>query len=222
MGAKTAEEYLSETMPNVIERLENLESFATKVDKFLFTDEPGKPALATVAYAVHRHVMVWCTYATWLSAATRAVAKTMKRVTYIIAGIVAIIAAVSAIGHFFGISHAFAQALNEKGSFHDYVNSVLRSDELAHFGVLLGFGCLGVGGHYFWRWVTDQIVGSLWKYLFVDYPKRTLASFCCLAGWAVWAIDPTLTWTQTINLALTTGFAIDVLVNKATKGTNGH
>lgn len=212
-----AQKFLEEFGPNVAQRLEALEKFAEKVDSFLFKDEPGKPSLETIARGVHKHVEVWCTYAALVRKVFIGIARFCKRLLVIISAITAAIAALVAVAHYFGVDLAHAQALNEKGTFKEYAKSFVGSPELSHFGVLLGFGSIGVCAHYFWKWITDQITGSLWKYLFVDHPKNTIASFCCIGVWAVWAVDPLLTWTQTINLALTTGFAIDVLVNKATR-----
>lgn len=114
------------------------------------------------------------------------------------------------------ITDAIAAGIQEHGSFTQFVLSVLDSGQLVQGLVLAGFGLAGVLANWYWKWVTDQITGSLWKYLAHDNPKRTLASLTCIGAWAIWAIDINLTWTQAINLALSTGFAIDVLVNKST------
>lgn len=221
MSDSTTQKFLEEFAPNMTKRLERLEAFAERVDCFLFKDEPGKPSLATVAYAVHRHVEVWCAYARGASRFVAVVARFCKRLLVILAAAGAAAAALAAAAHFFGFDLAQAQAqaraLKEDGTFRQYVSSFAGSPQLGHFGVLLGFGLAGVLANWFWKWTTDQIKGSLLHYLVRDTPKRTLASVCCIAGWALWATDPALTWTQTINLALTTGFAIDVLVNKATR-----
>lgn len=113
-----------------------------------------------------------------------------------------------------------AEQIAEHGSFGEYVKSILRSPEMTQFMVLWTVGSLGVCTNWFWKWLTDQITGSLWQYLAHDHPKRTIASFCCIFTWALWAVNADLTWTAVINLAVTTGFAIDILVNKATPKTS--
>jgi len=224
-STKTAEEYLADFAPNVIDRLEQLEAHAKRVNGFLFDSTPERPSLDVVVTRVNLHVSVLCDYAdairrvlAALRSAVVLAAKVMKNLAIIAAAAGTIVG----VYYYLGFGRAIGQValaaadLNERGSFKDYVLSVWRSPELVHFAVLFAFGCAGVLGNYFWKWITDQIAGSLWTYLWLDHRKRTVASFCCIAGWAVWAVDPTLTWSQTINLALSTGFAIDVLVNKAT------
>lgn len=236
MAAKTVEEFLLEFAPNVIERLDELEVRSKRIEDFLFLGTADRPSIETVVIRVNNHVSVLCDYADAVRRAGRAVKTTVAGVAKImryLAVIAAAIATIVGVYHYLGFGRAFGQSLaaaanlDERGTFRDYVLSLWHSPELGHFGVLLAFGAVGVCGHYYWRWVTNQITGSLWMYLFRDHPKRTLASFSCIAGWAVWAVDPALTWSQTINLALSTGFAVDVIVNKATAreqqgGNNGQ
>lgn len=114
---------------------------------------------------------------------------------------------------------AMQQALPEDGDFGTYVRAVLHSRAMVQLWVLLGSGMLGMAGNYLFKYLRDDIRGSLWNYLFRDHPKSTALAALVLAGWAVTAVTSGLVqtagWTVVINLGLTTGFAIDALVNKA-------
>ena len=108
--------------------------------------------------------------------------------------------------------------VNEHGSFGDYVTTLVASKHFAQFWVLLVAGYLGVVANYLWKWATDVIHGSLWKYLVQDHPKNTVLSLMAISGWVLMAmsqIEETTAWGLLINIGLTTGFAVDVLVNKA-------
>ncbi len=108
--------------------------------------------------------------------------------------------------------------VNETGSFGDYVNTLVASKAFAQFWVLLVAGYLGVVANYMWKWATDTIQGSLWRYLVKDHPKNTVLSVMAISGWVLMAmsqIEQSTAWGLLINIGLTTGFAVDVLVNKA-------
>lgn len=119
------------------------------------------------------------------------------------------------------ISQALAASiLPIKGTFFDYARQMLSSTMLSQWAVLVVAGIFGVCGNYAYKWLTEQIGGSLWTYLFVDYPKRTALAFCVYIGWTVFITSTGIvgdwtTWGALINLGLTTGFSIDALVNKA-------
>lgn len=107
-----------------------------------------------------------------------------------------------------------------KGTFFEYVRAMLGSTMVAQWAVLAFAGVLGVCANYVYKYLTEQIGGSLWAYLFTEYPRRTALAFATYLGWAVFAISTGLVhdampWGTLINLGLTTGFAIDALVNKA-------
>jgi hypothetical protein len=97
------------------------------------------------------------------------------------------------------------------------VKDVVHSARFVQFWVLLGFGILGMVSHYTYKWLTDEIKGCLYSYLFECYPKRTALAFFTLLGWAfVTALSTNvLDWGLVINVGLSTGFAIDALINKA-------
>jgi hypothetical protein len=110
--------------------------------------------------------------------------------------------------------------LGDKGTFFEYARMMLASRMIGQLGVLMAAGVLGVCANYVYKWLTEQIAGSLWTYLFTEYPRRTMLSFSVYLGWAFTAISTGLVsdampWGAVINLGLTTGFAIDALVNKA-------
>lgn len=112
-----------------------------------------------------------------------------------------------------------AIALPVKGTFVDYLRAMIGSTMAAQWMVLVIAGFLGVCANYAYKWLTEQIAGSLWTYLFTEYPRRTALAFATFLGWAVLAISTGLVhdampWGTLINLGLTTGFAIDALVNK--------
>jgi hypothetical protein len=121
------------------------------------------------------------------------------------------------------ISEAFAgvqHVVQGHQPFGDFIRATINSVAFVQFWVLLTSSFLGVGANYLWKWANDQIKGSLWKYLFKDYPKRTILSFMAIAGWTVVAmsqVDDNLAWGILINMGLTTGFAVDAMINKANR-----
>lgn len=113
-----------------------------------------------------------------------------------------------------------AQAtLNDRGTFTDYVRAILGSRELVQFGVLLGAGVAGGSANYLYKWLRDEITGSLWAYVTEQYPKRTLLAIATYVSYCVATVlSPVLDgagWGVVINMGFTTGFAIDALVNKS-------
>jgi hypothetical protein len=86
--------------------------------------------------------------------------------------------------------------------------------------LFLTVGLLGMFSHYFKRWLQKEITGSLYKYLFVDEPRRTaLALFGFVAGAGTIILENQLqgmTWQQIVMLAITTGYACDSALNKGT------
>ena len=118
-----------------------------------------------------------------------------------------------------GGMQAIQQAVNDQGTFGEYVRGVISSKALVQFWVLMLFGFVGVLANYAYKWLRDEIMGSLWAYLARQHPKRTLLSFATFAGYALATVlSPALDgagWGVVVNLGLTTGFAIDALINKA-------
>lgn len=107
-----------------------------------------------------------------------------------------------------------------KGTFFEYARAMLGSTMAAQWAVLVAAGVLGVCGNYAFKWMNNEIGGSLWTYLFVDYPRRTMLSFAVYLGWTFTAITTGLVtdampWGAVIQSGLSVGFMIDALVNKA-------
>lgn len=114
---------------------------------------------------------------------------------------------------------AVQTAINDHGTFGEYLRAVLVSRPMAQFWVLVLFGTVGMAGNYLWKWLRDEITGSLWNYLTRQYPKRTALAYATFIGYAATTVlSPVLDgagWGVVVNLGLTTGFAIDALVNKS-------
>jgi len=110
------------------------------------------------------------------------------------------------------------QTIQDQGTFGEYIRAVLRSKALTQFGVLMLFGLIGIIANWLAKWMFDQIEGSLFDYLFRHYPKRTASAFAVFTAYALFTAVTSLDgagWSIVVNLGLTTGFAIDALVNKA-------
>jgi len=110
-------------------------------------------------------------------------------------------------------------AINDRGSFGEYVRAILHSRELVQFLVLLGAGLCGAAANYLYKWLRDEITGSLIEYVTKQYPKRTLLALATYFGYCVATVlSPVLDgagWGVVLNMGFTTGFAIDALVNKS-------
>lgn len=117
-----------------------------------------------------------------------------------------------------GIQQA-QQQLAEHGSIMQYLRSLWSSRELVQLLVLIVAGTLGMMANYTYKWLRDEIQGSLWFYIAGSYPRRTALAFITFCGYAITTVmSPMLDdagWSVVINLGLTTGFAIDALINKA-------
>ncbi len=97
------------------------------------------------------------------------------------------------------------------------------SQEAQIFYALLLSGTFGIAGHYLFKWLTGEIDGNLWEYLFVNYPKRTALSFVSYIGWIVGLVGTGLFvtksgdfvgWGIVLVLGLTNGYSVDSLANK--------
>src|SRR5258708_5911573 len=100
------------------------------------------------------------------------------------------------------------------------------------YGLLIA-GAVGMIGHYLIRWLNGDIAGSLVKYLFIDYPRRTLLAYSGVAGAALGAIASNVFetdthefvgWLNVLWIGLTNGYAADSLANKgkSANGSNGN
>lgn len=87
---ESIEEHYRKFAPNVVERLEKLETFAAKVDDVLFVDKEGRPALATVAQKVNTHVDVLCTWANTLGNILRGAVRLIKFLAVVLLSLSAI------------------------------------------------------------------------------------------------------------------------------------
>ena len=93
------------------------------------------------------------------------------------------------------------------------------------YGLLLT-GAVGMIAHYMMRWLTDEIQGSLAKYLFIDYPKRTALAYAGIIGVALTSIasgvfvndqGAFVGWLNVCWFGLTNGYAADSVANKGAK-----
>lgn len=92
------------------------------------------------------------------------------------------------------------------------------------------FGLLGMVVHYGRQYLAGEIVGSPMKYLFSDYPRRTILAFCGVIAGGLGAIVSNVFvndqgqfvgWMNVLWVALTHGYACDSLGNRGSKGGNG-
>ena len=85
--------------------------------------------------------------------------------------------------------------------------------------MLLGAGLAGASANYLYKWMRDEITGSLIVYVTEQYPKRTMLALATYFSYCVATVlSPVLDgagWGVVLNMGFTTGFAIDALVNKA-------
>lgn len=118
-----------------------------------------------------------------------------------------------------GAAAVVQKSIDDDGSFGDYVRAVYDSRAFIQFWVLCLFGFIGMTANYTYKWLSDEIKGSLWYYMVGSRPRRTLLALATFAGYALTTvISPVLDgagWSVVVNLGLTTGFAVDALVNKA-------
>jgi len=97
------------------------------------------------------------------------------------------------------------------------------------YGLLLA-GVVGMMAHYLMRWLNGEISGSLVRYLFTDYPRRTLLAFAGIIGVALTAITSGVFetdsgefvgWLNVLWVGLTNGYAADSVANKGARPSNG-
>ncbi len=104
-----------------------------------------------------------------------------------------------------------------------FLSAVPGSFEAQVFYGFIIAGTVGVSASFIYKWLTRQIAGSLFRYLFVDDVRRTLLSFAVLIGQAITAItmglfaidDGTFVgWWNVLYIGALAGFTGDVIANK--------
>jgi hypothetical protein len=93
------------------------------------------------------------------------------------------------------------------------------------FLLFCGIGLVGMASHYLKKWLTDEIHGSLFSYLFVQRPKTTgLAIFTMLgtgAGYYLAGSLNTADLPTLIGMAFTAGYASDSVANRGQRPDSG-
>lgn len=89
---------------------------------------------------------------------------------------------------------------------------------LVQLFVLTVLSLIGMLGHYLKKWWNDEIAGSLWHYLIVDKPRRTVAALVGVGSaiGAVWlsGLLDTMTIAQVALSVVPTGYMGDSALNK--------
>lgn len=111
-----------------------------------------------------------------------------------------------------------------------FLRALPSSMEAQVFAALLFSGVLGMVAHYFRKWLSGEISGSLIDYLFIQYPRRTAGSFCAYIGWIVSLVGTGVFttssgefvgWGIVLLMGLSNGYSVDSLANKAQANTQG-
>lgn len=105
-----------------------------------------------------------------------------------------------------------------------FLSHIWTSTEMTIFyGLMIGC-CLGIVVHYLRQWASGQISGSLWAYLFVDYPRNTVLAIIGAAMVSAGETSASLyqgdagevfSWALVIISGFKNGYATDSLINKA-------
>ena len=90
------------------------------------------------------------------------------------------------------------------------------------YGLLLS-GAVGIMAHYFHKWASDEIAGSLFDYLFRQHPKKTILSLSAYVAWTLSLVGTGIFqtgsgefvgWSIVLILGLTNGYGVDSLANR--------
>lgn len=123
------------------------------------------------------------------------------------------------------------QQLKQQGgdSLWQFLSSLPSSMEAQILYGLMLAGIVGMSAHYFMKWLQGDITGDLFRYLFLDYPKRTALAYAGVVGAALAAISSNVFsndqgqfvgWLNVLWIGLTNGYAADSIANKG-RGANG-
>lgn len=108
---------------------------------------------------------------------------------------------------------------------------LLKLPETAEAQLLYGLwisGFLGIAAHYVHLWLTESIEGSLWNYLFHQYPRRTLLTVCAYVAWTFTLVGTSVFetdagifvgWWNVLLFGASNGFGVDALANKGSLTT---
>lgn len=120
-------------------------------------------------------------------------------------------------------SATIAQAKLQQQTLWQFLCALPQTMEAQIFYALILSGVLGIMAHYVHKWMKDEIQGSLWSYLFVQYPKRTAMSFGAYLAWIMSLIGTGVFVTASgefvgygivLILGFTNGYGVDSLANK--------
>jgi hypothetical protein len=102
------------------------------------------------------------------------------------------------------------------------VSELGTPDDFQRLGVFTGAALAGSFGHYLKKWVRGEIVGSLYRYLFVDHPRATVSMVFTLLGTVGGMFlakqVQTLDLSQLLALSITTGYTVDSVTNRGATG----
>jgi len=125
------------------------------------------------------------------------------------------------------VQDALANASAQNQSLFQYLIAFLTGRETEIYGALLFFGVIGMIGNYTKRWLTGEIAGSLFDYMFRQHPRATMLAACSIAaelfgevglGLFTSASGEFVGWSMVIATALKSGYIFDSMANKGTKG----
>lgn len=90
------------------------------------------------------------------------------------------------------------------------------------YGLILG-GLIGMAANYVVKWAQGDIAGSLWRYMFVDDPRRSWLAICILLTELIGEVSTGLFttttgefvgWGMVLLNGLKSGYFIDSAANK--------
>lgn len=103
--------------------------------------------------------------------------------------------------------------------FLSWISSLVAGHVIDQFSVFMVAGLIGIVSHFVKKkYIDKEITSSFWSYMLVEYPDRTLITFCsllaaCLTYLATGVVAST-TWPALIGMAFTTGFSLNSSFNK--------
>jgi hypothetical protein len=112
----------------------------------------------------------------------------------------------------------------QQDSLFSFLAALPKTQEAEIFYALMLSGFLGIFIHYLHKWLTGQIEGSLFDYLFRQHPRRTMLSFGSYIGWILSLVGTSMFTTPTgefvgwgivLIMGLTNGYAVDSISNRA-------